>query len=40
VDDTLAGLMSDRREARAYRVAPDGTGGSHEEPLSVTYLGA
>jgi peptidase E len=39
VDDELAELVADRREARAYRVTPDGAGGTTEEPLRTTYLG-
>jgi peptidase E len=40
VDETLAELVSDRPEAAAYRVAPDGAGGAVETPLEVRFLGA
>jgi peptidase E len=39
VDDSLATLVADRPGARAYRVAPDGTGGYTEEPLPTRFLG-
>jgi peptidase E len=39
VDDDLAELVADRREARAYRVEPDGNGGTAETPLQTRFLG-
>ncbi len=40
IDDTLAGLISDRPGAGAYQVTPDGNGGATEEPLQTRFLGA
>ena len=40
VDDMLDDLVSDRPEAAAYRVDPDGTGGFTETTLPVRFLGA
>ncbi len=40
VDETLAGLVSDRPGATAYRVASLAAGGSAETPLDVRFLGA
>src|SRR5215475_13609492 len=40
VDEMLAELVSDRPEAGAYRVQPDGAGGAVESPLPVRFLGA
>ena len=39
-DDDLVELIADRREARVYRVTPDGAGGAWEEPLPTKYLGS
>ena len=40
VDETLAGVVSDRPGANAYRVASDGAGGAFETVLDVRFLGA
>jgi len=40
VDETLGELVSDRPQAGAYRVEPDGAGGAVESPLPVRFLGA
>jgi peptidase E len=40
VDDDLAELVADRPESRAYRVEPDGNGGTIETPLETRFLGA
>lgn len=40
IDDTLTELVSDRPGATAYRVDPDGSGGSTETQLPVRFLGA
>ena len=40
VDETLAELVSDRPDAAAYRVEPDGAGGATEMPLEVRFLAA
>jgi peptidase E len=40
VDDDLTELVSDRPEGKAYRVVPDGNGGSSETPLTTRFLGA
>jgi peptidase E len=40
IDDTLAEVVCDRPGATAYRVDPDGSGGSTEAQLQVRFLGA
>ena len=39
VDDDLTELISDRPGGKAYRVVPDGDGGSEETPLPTRFLG-
>jgi peptidase E len=39
-DETLTGLVSDRPDAKAYRVEPDGAGATTETPLETRFLGA
>jgi peptidase E len=39
IDDSLEELIADRPDARAYRVASDGSGGSREESLPTRFLG-
>jgi peptidase E len=39
VDDTLAEMIADHPDGKAYRVTPDGAGGAIEEPLPVRFLG-
>jgi peptidase E len=39
VDDDLTELVSDRPDGKAYRVEPDGNGGSSETPLTTRFLG-
>ena len=39
VDDDLTELISDRPGGKAYRVVPDGDGGSGETPLPTRFLG-
>lgn len=36
IDTELAGIVADRPGVAAYRVRPDGAGGSHEQSLDVT----
>jgi peptidase E len=40
VDDDLTELVSDRPDGKAYRVVPDGNGGSSETLLTTRFLGA
>jgi peptidase E len=40
VDDSLAGMISDRPDGTAYQVMPDGAGGFTETGLPVRFLGA
>jgi peptidase E len=40
VDDTVTEMVCDRPDAAAYRVEPDGSGGSTETRLPVRFLGA
>jgi peptidase E len=39
VDDEAAEMVADRPDAAAYRVEPDGVGGSTETELDVRFLG-
>jgi peptidase E len=39
VDDDLAELVCDRPSSKAYRVEPDGEGGTIETPLETRFLG-
>jgi peptidase E len=39
IDDTLFEMVADRPDGNAYRVTPDGNGGSAETELPVRYLG-
>jgi peptidase E len=40
VDDDLTEVVSDRPDGQAYRVVPDGGGGTEETPLPTRFLGA